>query len=124
MTAKPETQFDIESLKRGFEQLEVDTVLGLYADDLEQIEMDDATPPKSPRVRRGKEFLGGVIESCSKSGVKLYLDNPVVGEDRAACTITCEFPDGRRVVSNTIFDLKDGKIVRQFDVQARDPQDE
>jgi len=45
-----------------------------------------------------------------------------VGTDRAACTITCEFPDGRRLLSNTIYDLRDGKIVRQLDVQVMDPE--
>jgi len=51
------------------------------------------------------------------------MENPVVSEDRAACTIICEFPDGRRLVSNTIYDLKNGKIIRQFDVQVTDPED-
>ncbi len=46
----------------------------------------------------------------------------MVSSDRAACTITCEFPDGRRLVSNTIYDLKGGKIDRQLDVQVMDPE--
>ena len=122
MTAAAKTEFDIAALARAFESLDVEKVLEFYSEDLEQIEMDDATPPKAPRTRSGKEFVGNVIESCAKNGVKLHMENLVVGEDRAACTITCEFPDGRRVVSNTIFDLRDGRIVRQFDVQARDPK--
>ena len=52
----------------------------------------------------------------------LHLDNAVVGGDRAACTITCDLPDGRHLVSNTIYDLEDGKIVRQLDVQVMDPE--
>jgi hypothetical protein len=50
------------------------------------------------------------------------MDNVVDGGDRAACTITVEFPDRRRLLSNTIFDLKDGKIVRQLDKQVSDPE--
>jgi hypothetical protein len=50
------------------------------------------------------------------------MENLVVGADRAACTITCEFPDGRRLLSNTIYDFADGRIARQFDVQVTDPE--
>ena len=35
-------------------------------------------------------------------------------------TITCHLDGGRRVVANSIMELRDGRIVRQFDVQARD----
>jgi hypothetical protein len=52
--------------------------------------------------------------------VKISLDNPVTGDERCACTFTCAFDDGRRVVANSILDVRDGLIVRQFDVQARD----
>ena len=41
------------------------------------------------------------------------MENPVVGSDRAACTITCEMPDGKRLISNTIYELTGGKIARQ-----------
>jgi len=50
------------------------------------------------------------------------LENPVVGGERAACTLSCNFPDGRRLLSNSIYDLKGGKIVRQLDIQVTDPE--
>jgi len=39
-----------------------------------------------------------------------------------ACTITVELPDGRWLLSNTIYDLKGGKITRQLDIQVMDPE--
>jgi hypothetical protein len=54
------------------------------------------------------------------SAVGISVDNPVVTNDRVACTFTCQFDDARRVVANSIMDLRAGQIVRQFDVQARD----
>ena len=52
--------------------------------------------------------------------MRIGVENPVIGEDRIAVTFSCNFDDGRRVVANSIMDLRDGRIVRQFDVQARD----
>jgi hypothetical protein len=51
---------------------------------------------------------------------RIGVDSPLVAEDRLACTFSCNFDDGRRVVANSLMDLRDGRIVRQFDVQARD----
>jgi hypothetical protein len=115
------TTFDIDALKKAFEAHDVDRVLEFYSSDLEHLEIDDGAPPKSPR-KTDIEYIRGAIQGAGQAGVRLHLDNPVVGTDRAACTITCEFPDGRRLVSNTIYDLKDGKIVRQLDVQVTDPE--
>ena len=120
MTAKTDTRVDLDALARGLEQLDVEAVLALYADDLEQIEMDDKTPPSSPRVRHGRETIEQMLRACAEHGVALRVDNLVPGEERAALTIACEFPTGRKVVANSILELRDGKIARQIDVQARD----
>lgn len=119
MTTKTQKTFDIEALKRAYEQWDVETLRELYAEDCEQIEMDHVTPPSAPR-RRTRADLEGIFESAPKNGVKIRIDNPVVGEDRAACTITCELPSGKSVIANSILDTRDGQIVRQFDVQAMD----
>jgi hypothetical protein len=120
MTTQAHTQFDIDALRRAFEANEVDTVLTFYADRLEHIEIDAGAPPKSPRTTDKKQ-LRGALEGAAEGGIRLHIDNPLVGQDRAACTITCQMPDGKRLVSNTIYDLEDGKIVRQLDVQVMDP---
>jgi ketosteroid isomerase-like protein len=119
MSAQTQTRFDIDLLKRSFEGWDVETLLGLYHDDCEQLEMDDVTPPAAPRIRH-KDELRQIFENGSRAGVKISVDNPVVGDERAACTFTCAFDDGRRIVANSILDLRDGQIIRQFDVQARD----
>jgi len=116
-----ESQFDMEGLKKAFEAGDVDGVLEFYAEDLDHIEVDEGAPPRSPR-RTGADYIRSAVAGATQAGIKLRLENPVVGTDRAACTITCEFPDGRRLLSNTIYDLRDGKIVRQLDVQVMDPE--
>ena len=51
------------------------------------------------------------------------MENTVAGQDRAAATVTCEFPGGRKVLANGIFELEDGRIVRERDVLSGDPKE-
>ncbi len=120
MSLETRTAFDIDAFKRGYEQWDIDALLSLYADDVEQIQMDDATPPSAPGVHRGKQRLEQMFRHCAGHGVKATVENTVAGEHRAAATVTCEFPTGRRVVANAILDLRDGKIVRELVTAARD----
>lgn len=119
MSAPTQTRFDFDLMKQSFESWDLETLGGLYAEDLEQIEMDEVTPPAAPRVRSKQELMQ-IFERASKGTVRILVDNPVIGEERCACTFTCAFDDGRRVVANSMLDIRDGQIVRQFDVQARD----
>ena len=122
MTVKTSTSFDLETLRRGYEEWDVDALLELYADDVELIQIDRDNPPSSPRARHGKDVFRGMLEHCAAAGVKATVENAVADEDRAAATITCEFPGGRKVMANAILDLQQGRIVREFDVLSGDPK--
>jgi ketosteroid isomerase-like protein len=122
MTVKTSTSFDLETLRRGYEEWDVDALLDLYADDVELIQIDRDNPPSSPRARHGKDVFRGMLEHCAAAGVKATVENAVADEDRAAATITCEFPGGRKVMANAILDLEQGRIVREFDVLSGDPK--
>jgi hypothetical protein len=52
-------------------------------------------------VRHGKDVFKGMFEHCAAAGVKATVENTVAGEDRAAVTVTCEFPGGRKVMAGT-----------------------
>jgi ketosteroid isomerase-like protein len=121
MTVKTATSFDIDAFKRAYEQWDIETLLGLYADDVELVQIDRDNPPSSPRVRHGKEVFRGMFEHCAAAGVEATVENSLAGEDRAAATVTCEFPGGRKVVANGILELEDGRIVRERNVLAGDP---
>ena len=73
-------------------------------------------------MRQGKATLRGMFEHCAAAGVKATVENTVADEHRAAATVTCEFPGGRRVVANGIFDIDNGRIVRERDVVSGDPK--
>jgi ketosteroid isomerase-like protein len=122
MTVQTATSFDPEVLRRGYEEWDVEALLALYADDVELTQIDREHPPSSPRVRNGKEVFKGMLEHCAAAGVKATVENAVAGEHRAAATVTCEFPGGRKVVANGIFELEDGRIVRERQVLSGDPK--
>lgn len=122
MTVKTTTGFELAELKRAYEEWDIEALVGLYADDVELIQIDRDNPPSSPRVRSGKEMFRGMFEHCAAAGVKASVEHGVEGPDRAAATITCAFPGGRKVVGNGIFDLENGLIVRERQVLSGDPK--
>jgi ketosteroid isomerase-like protein len=122
MTVKTSAKFDLDSFRRGYEQWDVDALLSLYADDVELIQIDRDNPPSSPRTRHGKEVFRGMFEHCAAAGVKATVENGVADDNRAAVTVTCEFPGGRKVLANGILELEGGRIVRELDVASGDPK--
>jgi ketosteroid isomerase-like protein len=123
MTVSTGTSFQVETFKRAYEEWDVETLLDLYADELELIQIDRDNPPSAPRRRHGKDVLRGMLEHCAAAGVVATVENTVAGEDRAAATVACEFPGGGKVVANAIFEIRDGCIVREREVLAGDQKD-
>ena len=122
MTVETIQSFDIATFKRAYEEWDIEALLALYADELELVQIDRDNPPSAPRVRHGREVLGGMLEHCMNAGVVATVENTVASEHRAAATITCEFPGGRRVLANAILEIEDGRIVRELDVLSGDPR--
>ena len=120
MTVKTNTSFDLDAFRRGYEEWDIDALLALYADEVELIQIDRDNPPSAPRVRYGKEVLKGMFEHCAAAGVRATVENGVAAEDRAAATVTCEFPGGRKVLANAILEIEDGRIVREREVVIGD----
>ena len=122
MAVETHTSFDLDAFKRAYEQWDLETLLQYYADDVELIQVDRDNPPSAPRVRHGKDVLAGMFEHCAAAGVSASVEHAVADEDRAAATVTCAFPGGRKVLANTIFEIADGRIVREREVIAGDPK--
>jgi ketosteroid isomerase-like protein len=122
MTVQSATKFDTGEFARAYATWDIAALLDLYADDMELVQIDRDHPPSAPRVLHGKEVLRGMLEHCAAAGVKATVDNAVADDRRAAATVTCEFPGSRRVTANAVFDIRDGRIVREHDVLAGDPR--
>src|SRR5215210_8903780 len=122
MTVKSATNFDLGAFKRSYEEWDLEGLLDLYAEDVELVQIDRDNPPSSPRVRHGREVFRGMFEHCKAAGVTATVENTVAGADRAAATVTCEFPGGRKVLANGILEIQNGRIVRERDVLSGDPK--
>ena len=120
MTVKTRASFDLDTFRRGYEEWDIDALVELYSDELELIQIDRDNPPSSPRVRHGKDVAESMWRHCAGAGVKATVANAVAGEDRAAATVTCVFPGGRKVVSNTMLELRNGRVVREHYVASGD----
>jgi SnoaL-like domain len=122
MTVETTTSFSITTFKRAYEEWNIEALLALYADEVELTQIDRDNPPSAPRTRHGGDVLRGMFEHCAGAGVVATVDNTVADERRAAATITCEFPGGRKVLANAILELEDGRIARELDVLSGDPR--
>lgn len=113
---------DTQRLKDMFEQWDLAALKELYAEDFEQTEMDDATPPNAPRKRTKQDLVQIFERNQDDSKVKITIDNMFSTDDHVAYTLTCTLPSGRRIVSNSILDVRDDQVVRDLAVQAREPE--
>jgi ketosteroid isomerase-like protein len=113
-------KIDFEVLRRAGEQRDPDAMLELYADDAEVRIVDRNTPPSSPRVLRGKEEIAEYLRDVFGRDMTHSVENEVVGEDRVAFNVACEYPDGTRVLAAQNLEVRDGKIVREVEVVAWD----
>jgi hypothetical protein len=113
-------RLDFETLRRAIEGRDADTLVGFYADDAEVLTVNRNTTPSSPRVLRGKERISEYLRDVCARQMTHRVENEVRGEDRIAFLEACEYPDGVRVLGAQTLELRDGKIVRQVNVEAWD----
>jgi hypothetical protein len=117
----PTTTFDLDTLRRGVEERDADSLLSLYADDAEITEVDAINPPRTPRVLRGRAAIAEHLRDVCARDMTHSLERPVVSDRRVAFTEACRYADGTNVLCMATADLgDDGRIVRQVAVTAWD----
>jgi ketosteroid isomerase-like protein len=114
-----QTTFDVEALRRGIEERDAATLAALYADDAELSIVDSINSPSAPRILRGSE-IGAYLDDIAARDMAHSLDRVVVTGDHVAYLESCRYPDGTAVLCAAMLDLADGRISRQFGVQAWD----
>jgi hypothetical protein len=114
------TALDFEALRRAFEQHNAELAISLYADDAEMRIVNRNTPPSSPFELHGKEEIAEYLGDVFGREMTHRVENEVVGEDRLAFNVACEYPDGTRVLASENLEMREGKIVRQVEVVAWD----
>ena len=113
-------KLDFEDLRRAQDQRDLNAMLDFYADGAELSIFNRNTPPSSPYVLRVKEEIAEYLRDVFGREMTHSIENEVVGEDRLAFNVACEYPDGTRVLASENMQLRDGKVVRQVEVVAWD----
>jgi hypothetical protein len=117
---KPASSLDFEVLRRAHEERDPELAISLYADDAEVRIVDHTNPPSSPFVLHGKEQIAGYLRDGLSREMIHRVQNEVIGANRVAYNVACQYPEGSRVLCAAVLELHDGKIVREVSVQAWD----
>src|ERR1700755_2287179 len=114
-TITSSTPFDVAALRRAPDP--VAALEAALAEDVEWVEIDQRTPPRTPSVTHGRAaVIAGIRAAHERVLVSRFTDGFAAG-DRAALTVTCTYPTGEQVVCNVLADIRDGRIVRWTGVQ-------
>ena len=111
---------DFEALRRAIEGRDAEALVGFYAEEAEVRTVNKNATPSSPQVLRGKEEISEYLRDVCGREMTHRVENEVVGEDRVSFFEACEYPDGTRVLGAQTLELRDGKVVRQVNVEAWD----
>src|SRR5215212_1234547 len=114
---KAADRLDFEALRRAIEQSDFDSLMTFYDENAELYSVNRNTPPSSPEVLRGKEAIAKRLEDVCGREMTHRVEGEVVGPDRIAFTEACEYPDGIKVLAAQTLEIRDGKIVRQLNVE-------
>ncbi len=111
---------DFEALRRAIARLDAEALVGLYADDALLRVVNKNTTPSAPFELRGKEAIAGHLRDVCGRAMTHRVEGEVLGGERVAFNEACEYPDGTRVLAASTLEVRDGKIVRQVNVEAWD----
>ncbi|MFF0160847.1 nuclear transport factor 2 family protein [Streptomyces sp. NPDC005263] len=112
--------FDTETLRQGIEGPSEQTLLSFYADDAEIRIVDRNTQPSHPMVLHGRAEIADMLHELCSRDMTHKMEGCVAEGDQVAFSESCEYPDGVRVLAESMLQLRDGKIVKQTMVQAWD----
>ena len=116
---KTASSLDLEVLRRGWKEHDAELLLSLYADDAEVRIVDRNNPPSAPFELHGKEELAEYLRDAFASEATHRVENEIIGKDRAAYNVACQYPGEIRVLYAGTVEVRDGKIVRWIRVPAR-----
>jgi hypothetical protein len=113
---------NFEALRLAIEQCDPDLVLGFYAEDAHLSIANAGFPQSAPFELRGKAEIAKHLRATFGQETSRRVGGEVVGDDRVTFWEACEYSDGSRVFVETTLEVRDGKIVRQVDVVAKQTQ--
>ena len=112
--------FDTAVLRRAIEGNDAEALAGLYAQDAVLRIIDRSHTPSAPLELRGREAIAALYRDICGRAMTHRIEDLVADGDRVSFTEACAYPDGLKVFCAAMIALKDGRIVRQTNVQAWD----
>ena len=109
-----------EILKRGLEERDAELAASVYADDVEFLIVNRNYPPSNPLLRKGRAAVLAMYQDICSREMMHKVTSMVIGPEGFAIRESCQYPDGGRVLGHVIAEMRDGKIVRQFNVDCWD----
>ena len=113
---------DFEALRHAIERCDLDLILGFYAEEANLSLVNADVPQASAFELSGKAEIAKYLRAAFGRETSHRVEGEIVGEDRVTFREACKYPDGGLVLVETTLEVRDGKIVRQVDVVARDAQ--
>ena len=110
------------TLKSAIERRDVEMLLSLYDDDAEIKIVDRNHSPSAPLALHGKPAIEGYFREIFARNTAHHVVQEIVDQSHMAFSESCQYLDGARIYKQCACELKDGKIIRQTDVQAWDEQ--
>ncbi|WP_042434241.1 cupin domain-containing protein [Streptacidiphilus anmyonensis] len=125
-TTQSRPMFDVEMLRRGIEDRDASALRGLYATDARMTIVDHRDQPSHPMEITGTAAIGEFLDDVCSREMEHRLGQVVVSADgsHAAYLEECRYPDGTRVLSTSMLDLRDGLVTTQSVLQAWDEETE
>ncbi|WP_042409020.1 nuclear transport factor 2 family protein [Streptacidiphilus carbonis] len=125
-TTQSGPRFDVETLRRGIEGRDASALRGLYAEDARMTVVDRRDQPSHPHELTGTAAIGEFLDDACGRDMEHQLGEVVVSADgsHAAYLEQCRYPDGTKVLSTSMLDLRDGRIMSQTSLQAWDEEAE
>ncbi len=116
-------QLNVATLKRAIEGNDVETLIGLYADDALLRIVDSTHPPSHPLELQGKSQISEFFRDVCSREMTHHVDQGLENDGHLAFTEECQYPSGQKVLSSAMADVSDGRITREVIVQAWDDED-
>jgi len=114
------TTFDLARFARAAEERDAAMQLSMYSPGATVTIVDKISQPGSPRVLRTHAEIKDWLEDICGRDMTHKVTHRVDGEDGAAFTLACRYPDGTQVLCATVIELEDGQVSGQTVVQVWD----
>ncbi len=112
--------FDLAGYRDAALAMDAQRWTAYFAEDATWTDYRPTAPPRDPHVMRGRREIGDFLREVCADDLTLEFGNELLDGRRAAYTLTCVLPDGRRIVENAILEHRDGLIVTLVEVEAWD----